>query len=161
MESGFKYMKAGRTDSLRHEAPQKRRPAGLRASAVAIVALVATSIAALPVGQAFAAGQVLELPQVTTPHPRAEETAFAPPPERAPAHREVANAPLPPGIGSVNDYMHQEDREQRAVAPQQTGGMRIDNRAGGSSMAANAMLAGLAIGLLALQIQSARHHRHR
>jgi hypothetical protein len=170
---GFWPLIAADAHSLRHRAYQKRHARRLRFPALAAVLMLTASMVMLPAERALADGQVLELPQTTTASapPSTPYAAPAPAaypadeaaPEPAPEPAEVADATPPPGVGDINDYMHQDG--QPAQSHGQTGyaqpypGSHPDPHSNPPSLATTAIVGAIAVGLIALDVYASHHHR--
>lgn len=133
-----------------------------------MLVLLVTSIVALPLDRALA-DQVMEIPQ--QPQAAAVEPEPAPIPSARHADRapEIANAPLPPDLGGIGDYMHQPGDKASAAAgyppqPGFSGGYASnpsDPHSNSSQLLTAALVGGAIIGLIALSNYSAHHQRHR
>jgi hypothetical protein len=148
-----------------------------------VAGVLVTSLCLLPSSIAFA-DQVLELPQnpassVSSPastapteepiHPHKHHHSHAS--ESAAEDSTAASAPLPANLGTLQDYERDNDEDPSAGA--------ASNFAGGPSysanpanpvfelsgnshqtLAQNAILGVLMIGLFAMEVQAAHHHHH-
>lgn len=155
--------KAAGADSLRQVAHQKRHFRATRLSALGIALTVALSIVAIPAGPALAGGQVLELPQAAAPSspPPAPAYETPPPSAAAPEPAEVADATPPPGVGGIDDYMHQDGQppsSSHARNAQSYSSQQPDPYANRSSATTDAIVAAVALGMIALDIYAAHHH---
>jgi hypothetical protein len=155
--------RAAGADSLRYPAHQKRHRRATRFSALALTLTLALSIVAIPPGPALAGGQVLELPQAAAPSSPPAPTYETPPPSApAPEPSEVADAAPPPGVGGIDDYMHQDGQPpstSQAGNAQSYSSQQPDPRANRSSATTDAIVAAVALGMIALDIYAAHHHR--
>jgi hypothetical protein len=150
-------------DSLRHQASQNRTPrrsALSKLSKLAISAVLAVSVCGLPATTALAE-QVLEVPRVTAPTPAEAPMEAAVEPD--PVHRVMA--PMPSGVGSVNDYETQDESSYLvgATSPSisRANGARIDPSGNRQSLTNEVILGAVVIGLFALEAHSANQRRHR
>ena len=150
-------MGAASIDSLGHRASQKRVRRWSRLLTVALSAVLAVSICVLPARTAFA-NQVLELPQTTAPvsSPAASaDGAAEPEPQRQ------AVAPMPSGLGSVDDYENQGESSYSGGIANAPSNLRIDPNGNRDALVKDVVLGALVIGLFALEAHAARQHRHR
>ena len=159
--------RAAGADSLRHPAHQKRHGRRMRFRVLVAVLTLAASLIALPAERALAAGQVLELPQATAPSAPAPAPYAAPPSEPAPpAPAEVADASPPPGVGGIDDYMHQDGQPHSANQSgyaqgygQSYSSQQPDPRnSNPPSATTEAIVGAVALGLIVLDIYAAHHH---
>jgi hypothetical protein len=156
-------MRDASIDSLRHQASQNRTPRRStlsKLSKLAISALLAASVCGLPATTAFAE-QVLEVPRVAAPTPAEAPVDAAVEPD--PVHRVMA--PMPSGVGSVNDYETQDESSYppgalapSARAPQ---GAFVDPAHNRQALTNDVIMGALVIGLFALEAHSAHQSRHR
>ena len=156
---------------------QKRRR--LRNLALAPIAFIILSLVILPLAAAFA-DSALEIPS----NPDSDSSAASPEdystPEAdplPPAHSR-ADA-IPAGVGSANDYLHQDGEEQTgssSMGPGYSGGyasnpynyggnpysysQNADPNQNQDALTAAAIVGGIALGLMALDALSAAHQRH-
>src|ERR1700680_5329611 len=96
-------MRAAAMNSLGHSASAKRVGRRSRTLILAISVALTLSIGGLPAAGAFA-DQVLELPQATAPIP-VRDTPTEVVGEAQPRHQAIA--PMPSGLGSLDDYERQ------------------------------------------------------
>ena len=145
----------------------------LRIPAVVLSGLITLSMLALPLRNAFADGQVLELPQVSSAaiaSPVTSDDGLAPPVSASrhnSTHQQVADSTPPPGVGSLADYMHQSDEDSSPYAgsagamPMSPGAGGFDSNGNRSAMVNNVILGALALGLFAYEIHAAHQHHRR
>jgi hypothetical protein len=161
-----------RVDGISARARRARMPARVLASVLAIGLLQAAP--------ALAGDQVLEIPQlIATPatvrsHRRipdlydtvpasnadaaAGTSAPAPPPAKVAANRE--SYPPDPNLGSIDEYQNQPgENGQRPSFAFGGGGRRSEPP--GSITSADLIIGGIILGMVALEVASAHHHRHR
>ena len=152
---------------LRHLATQKSCRRGRKVLSktppMALMALLIASILVLPASRALADGQILELPQVAEARPQPQPSRR---PRVASPPAEVADAPIP-GMGTLQDYEHQDDRP--AQNPPQSsaslamggsnGAIVVDPGGNRDALINDAILGAVAIGLFALEVHAAHHHR--
>jgi hypothetical protein len=157
--SGIQVMDATSLYFLRHRESQKRRRRRSKTLIITLAVILAASICGLPTTDAFA-DQMLELPQVAAPAPMPHPRAVAEPDPESPNR---AMAPMPPGLGSIDEYESQGDSEGPARLASGPSNLQIDpygpqgNR---SSLASNVLLGALTLGLFAMELHAAhRHHR--
>jgi hypothetical protein len=150
-----------------------------------MAAVLVIGLAMLPISQAFAGEQVLEIPQV--PSARPAEASSSPKPHGAtysgpdtygnatadssgdpaaaatdptdPPDAIAANDksyPPDPNLGSISDYQNQQGEDAQPRIPLGGGARRSEPQ---SSMTTNLIVGGLIVGLVALEIASHHHHR--
>ncbi len=161
-------MSAGLLHALRRSTSQKRASRRPRMLTVAIAALLTAVVGVAPARMAFAE-QVLELPQPTAPSLSSGGPAEAGPAVEKSAPREVA--PLPSGLGSIDDYENQDSSSRpsryatgypagyAANGVGASGGTRIDHRGQPTQLQNEVMLGAVVLGVLAMEL--GRAHRHR
>ena len=172
LRRGFLTFAPLRTHALEREVPKMSRRRSPVASLV-LSAFITLSMLVLPVRSAFADGQVLELPQVSSAavaSPTTSDDYLAPqtPVSRHRSNRQqVADETPPPGVGSLADYMHQSD-EDSSPYPASAGAMSMSPAAVGfdtsgdrSATVNNVILGALALGLFAYEIHAAHQHHRR
>jgi hypothetical protein len=170
LKRGFRTPELFRADALEGEAPQIGRRRPLRIPAVILSGLITLSMLALPVRTAFADGQVLELPQVSSAAVASSATSddlvpLPPVPRHRSARQQVADSAPPAGVGSLADYMHQSDGESSpypasAMSMSPAAG-RYDPNGDRNAMVNNVILGVLALGLFAYEVHAANQHHRR
>lgn len=155
---GITTMSAPSIDSLGHCASRKRMRRWARLSVLALSTVIAVSICILPARTTFA-DQVLELPQAVAPasyrDASAADGAAEPPPRRQ------AMAPMPSGLGSLDDYERQGESDRPAGLASGPSNVRIDPNGNREALANDIILGALVIGLFALEMHAAHQNRHR
>lgn len=152
-------MGAASINSLRHPASQKRVRRRSITFIVPLSALLAVSILTLPAPSVFAE-QVLEVPQTAASTPLRDAPIDAEP-EPEPQHR--ALAPMPSGLGSIQDYENQDESDRPVGFSNNPSNVRIDqfgSSGNRSALANNVLLGALAIGLFAMELHAAHRHHH-
>ena len=136
-----------------------------------MIAMLAGGLGLMPLGSAFA-DQVLEVPSNAS-----AVSAPVAPSEAAPTHRrqhrQAAAAPMPANLGSLQDYERETEQDPSTGAGGNfAGGSNFAMGAGAGnpifeingnnrqSLAQNALLGVLMIGLFAMQANAAHHHHH-
>lgn len=150
-------MKPASVDSLGHRASQRRVRRCSTTLTIALSAVLTASICVLPARMAFA-DQVLELPQAAAPvssQYASGAPAAAPEPERQ------AMAPMPAGIGSVDEYESQGESSYPAGIASTPSNLHIDPNRNRDGLVKDLVLGALVIGLFALEVHAAQQHRHR
>lgn len=151
------------TDILRDPVTQKSGRRVSRILSMVLSTVLAASILALPATKALADGQVLELPQVANAPsesaPVVRRRHVAPPPTQ------MADAPMPAGMGTLQDYEHQDDSTaQNSSSPSSfaiggsNGAVGVDPNGNRDALIGDAILGAVAIGLFALEVHQARRH---
>jgi hypothetical protein len=124
------------------------------------------------------ADQVLELPQNSAESTSSPPASIASPDETAPPHkpRHRAMAPVPQNLGTLQDYERENGEDASGAPLNSANSANFANFAGAPSnpatplfeiggnnhqtVAQNAILGVLMLGLFAMEVQSAHHHHH-
>lgn len=154
---GIWVMSAASINRLMHRVSGKRLLRWRRMLTLALSAVLAAGICVLPARSAFA-DQVLELPPTAAPASSRDASVDAAP-EPEPKHH--AMAPLPAGLGSIEDYEQQGEPSSSAGIAGARPSLRIDPNNNRQALANDVILGALAIGLFALEVHAAHQHRHR
>ena len=172
MGRGFPTTQSSAGPKMGRDASHMGRRRRSRIPAVILSSFITLSMLAMPVGRAFADGQVLELPQVSSTPVAAPATSYDQysPPEPVSRHRsapqQVADSTPPSGVGSLDDYMHQSESDSSpypassAMTMSPSAG-RYDPNGDRSAMVTNVILGALAIGLFAYELHAANQHHRR
>jgi hypothetical protein len=157
-------MRAISPDHMGQPKLPKRLRQGSRRSRIAfsagLAAIISIVLSAVPVANAIAE-QTLELPQTA-----AANSAFAPSEvvaDAAPKPQPEVMAPMPAGVGSLADYEDQDSSPQQAQARNAMGsaGSPIDPLGSHPSLGNEVVMGALVLGVLAMELGAAHHHRHR
>ena len=154
---GVWVMSAASIDGLIHRVFGKQLLRGRRMLTLALSAVLVACICILPARTAFA-DQVLELPATAAPASSPDTSADGAR-ETQPKHH--AMAPMPAGLGSIEDYERQGEPSSSAGIAGARPSLRIDRNNNRQALANDVILGALAIGLFALEVHAAHQHRHR
>jgi hypothetical protein len=158
-------MSTASIESLGHRASHKRMRRGWSTLTVAFLVALVTSICVLPMRTAFA-DQVLELPQAparaASSDTSRDASRYVPDdvaPKPAPHRR--AMAPMPAGLGSIDDYESQDGSSSSSGIAGAGLSPRIDPNRNGDALANEVILGALVIGLFAMEVHAAHQHHRR
>ena len=70
-------------------------------------------------------------------------------------------APMPSGLGSVDDYENQGESSYPAAVAGAPSNLRVDPNGNRDALVKDVVLGALVIGLFALEAHAAQQHRHR
>ena len=157
-------MCTGSNDCSKHYRSEPRARRWSKMATCVLATTLAASLCLMPVGAAFA-DQVLELPPTAqSPAPsRAFVNSSATESTPRHAHRQAIE-PLPEGLGTLQDY-ERETASDTSAAPAAgyataPANQRFEGNRNRDVVAQNAMLGVLMIGLFAMELSTAHHHRH-
>ncbi len=154
---GIWVMSAASINRLMHRVCGKRLLRRRRMLTLALSAVLVACICILPARRAFA-DQVLELPATAAPA-SSPDASVGGAPEPEPKHRTMA--PMPSGLGSIEDYERQGEPSSSAGIAGARPNLHIDPSGNRQALANDVILGALAIGLFALEVHAAHQHRHR
>lgn len=154
---GIWVMSAASINRLMHRVCGKRLLRRRRMLTLALSAVLVACICILPARSAFA-DQVLELPATAAPASSPDASVDGAR-ETQPKHH--AMAPMPSGLGSIEDYERQGEPSSSAGIAGARPSLRIDRNNNRQALANDVTLGALAIGLFALEVHAAHQHRHR
>lgn len=159
---------------LHHSVNGRPRRGPLWQARLLLVA-IALGLPMLQVAPALAGDQVLEIPRAganATAHPNelydspapppsnndadAYANASAPQPSPAPGALAANSYPPDPNVGSIDDYQNQPGESRQGPSVAFGGGGSHQEP---SSMAGSLILGGILVGMVALEIAAAHHHR--
>jgi len=149
-------MSAGLVHALRRLTSQKRARRRFSMLTLPLAALLIILVGVMPV-RMVQAEQVLELP--TSGAPAAASDAS---PDDVVAYEKSAPkavAPMPSGLGSIDDYETQDSSPYAANSAGTRGTTHVDHRGQQSALVDEVMVGALVIGVLAMELNSAHHHR--
>lgn len=142
---------------MKRDIPTRRLGRILKA---ALSIALGMALGAMPMASALA-DQVDEIPQASVPAPPSD--TIEPGPARSAKPREVA--PMPAGLGTLEEYEHQGDPSYRAYRAHAAGSSSnvVFDRTGNRQVATNDIILGaLALGLFAMELHAVhRQHHHR
>lgn len=147
------------THGLEHHAPRKRQYRLLRIRRVALALILALSIGMLPAmvpARVAFASQTLELPS-SAPSSTSNPSIENPPPPQA---RIRSTDPLPPGLGTIDDYEAQDPSYRSSAgsnAP--SGNAPAERRANQPALVNEVVVGALVLGVLAMEMHAAHRHR--